>query len=119
LTIIDDAYNSNPQGARIALDTLSLFGGCRILVTPGLVELGEREQEENEALGAYAAGKCDLALLVGEHGQLVREGLIKSGFSEEKAVSVKTVQEAFDFIRSLSEEQKMLLLLNDLPDNYK
>ncbi|MBR3290488.1 MAG: UDP-N-acetylmuramoyl-tripeptide--D-alanyl-D-alanine ligase [Clostridia bacterium] len=63
---IDDAFNSNPAGFRSALDVLKGFDGQRVLVTPGMVELGEREAALNEELGAYAANCCDLAVLVGE-----------------------------------------------------
>jgi UDP-N-acetylmuramoyl-tripeptide--D-alanyl-D-alanine ligase len=63
--VIDDAYNSNPAGAASALETLADFEGVRILVTPGMVELGERQYELNRDFGAKAAGCCDYAVLVG------------------------------------------------------
>ena len=58
---IDDAYNANPAGFRSALDTLSGFDAQRVLVTPGMVELGERQDALNRELGAYAADRCDYA----------------------------------------------------------
>ena len=62
---IDDAYNSNPAGFRSALDTLAGFDAQRVLVTPGMVELGERQEALNRELGEYAATRCDWAVLVG------------------------------------------------------
>jgi UDP-N-acetylmuramoyl-tripeptide--D-alanyl-D-alanine ligase len=62
--IIDDAYNSNPEGAASALEVLRDFDGLRILVTPGMVELGEKQAELNRQLGAKAASCCDWAILV-------------------------------------------------------
>ena len=64
--IIDDAYNSNPSGAKAALDTLSAFEGFKILVTPGMIELGEKQDECNHTFGTQAASVCDYVVLVGE-----------------------------------------------------
>ncbi len=119
ITLIDDAYNSNPEGAKMALDTLAMSEGCRVLITPGLVELGQREEEENTALGAYAASRCDYAIIVGEHNRAaIAAGLEQGGFDKAKISPVKTIEEAFSVLQSLSDSNKFALLLNDLPDNY-
>ena len=115
-TIIDDAYNSNPTGAKMALDALALFPYCRVLVTPGLVELGSREGEENRRLGVYAASRCDMAVVVGEHNRAsICEGLLEGGLAQSNTITVKTVEEA---LKILPAGSKTVLLLNDLPDNY-
>ena len=57
--IIDDSYNSNPKGCEAALKTLALFDGYKILVTPGMVELGQMQHELNREFGERAAGVCD------------------------------------------------------------
>ena len=68
VTIIDDSFNANPVGAKAALEALNEIGaGKKVLVTPGMVELGEREYEENRRLGEQAADVCDLVILVGPH----------------------------------------------------
>ncbi|MBQ1252087.1 MAG: UDP-N-acetylmuramoyl-tripeptide--D-alanyl-D-alanine ligase, partial [Firmicutes bacterium] len=65
--IIDDAFNSNPVGAAAAMDVLKrIEGGKKFLVTPGMIELGEKEFEENKKFGAKAAEACDYIALVGE-----------------------------------------------------
>lgn len=117
---IDDAYNSNPAGFRSALDTLSLFDARRILVTPGMVELGEKEEELNRELGAYAADKCDIAVLVGEkQAPPLREGLLSAGFPEENLYVAKTLQDGLEYISTLPPAEKQIVLLeNDLPDNF-
>ncbi|MBR5903853.1 MAG: UDP-N-acetylmuramoyl-tripeptide--D-alanyl-D-alanine ligase [Clostridia bacterium] len=116
MTLIDDAYNSNPEGAKMALDALALFAPCRVLVTPGLVELGASQQEENRALGEYAAGCCDLAIIVGaiNRDELAR-GLRSGGMTDSQIITAKTIEEA---LRQLPAGGKTVLLLNDLPDNY-
>lgn len=120
ITVIDDAFNSNPAGARAALKTLSGFGCDRILVTPGMVELGEREYRLNKELGEYAAGCCDLAVLVGERqAPPLKEGLLSAGFPEDRIRVVKTLEEGLAAAYGdRAGEPRVILLENDLPDNY-
>src|SRR5699024_6809254 len=69
LTVIDDAFNSNPVGAKNAVEILAQFNsGRRIIVTPGMIELGELQEEKNCAFGRQI-GKAalDLVILVGQH----------------------------------------------------
>src|SRR5690606_18194381 len=67
VAIIDDTFNSNPAGARAALSTLARLGagGRKVVVTPGMVELGTRQQEENRLFAADAAAVSDLIIVVG------------------------------------------------------
>ena len=120
VTIIDDAYNSNPIGSKAAVETLALFDGIRILITPGMVELGEDEDEYNRRFGTYAADCCDWILLVGEkHTAPIREGILSKGFPEGNCRTFGKVEEAIDFAyRIRGERHKYILLENDLPDNY-
>ncbi len=118
-TIIDDAYNSNPAGARSALETLRDFEGTRIVITPGMVELGDREEEENEKLGAICAECADYAIFVGERQYpVLKKGADSVRPDDEKIICVKDIYEAFNVMRSINEENKIVLLENDLPDNY-
>lgn len=121
VTIIDDAYNSNPSGAKAALEALSLFDGYKILVTPGMVELGEREEELNREFGKNAAEICDYAVLVGKHRAVpIKAGLTDKGFAEEKIFVADTINEALAHVYALKSggQKKIILLENDLPDNY-
>jgi len=118
---IDDAYNSNPAGFRSALDVLgSMQDTRRILVTPGMVELGERQAALNEELGAYAAEKCDYTVLVGERqAPPLKKGLLKAGFDEEKIFVAMDLHQALSYVQSLpAVERQIVLLENDLPDNF-
>lgn len=117
---IDDAYNSNPAGFRSALDTLSAFSAQRVLVTPGMVELGDRQDALNRDLGAYAATRCDWAVLVGlKQAPPLKEGLLAGGFPEERIFVAATLQEGLNFVNSLPREgERIVLLENDLPDNF-
>lgn len=120
VTIIDDAYNSNPVGSKAAVETLKLFDGIRILVTPGMVELGDKEEEYNYKFGTYAAECCDHILLVGKkRTRPIYEGALSKGFPEDKLKAFDRLEEALSYayeIKGLG--HKYILLENDLPDNY-
>ena len=120
VTVIDDAYNANPDGARAALEVLGQFAdGRKVLVTPGLVELGEREADENRALGAAAATVCDTVILVGPRRTApIREGLLAAGFPEGRIVTVRGIGEVPAQLQRLVAAGDVVLFENDLPDNY-
>ncbi len=122
VSILDDAYNSNPNGAKVALETLGLFeDSVKILVTPGMVELGEKEDEYNEAFGAQAAKVCDYIILVGDKNSAsIKSGALEAGFFAEKIFEKSTFTEASALMYELDAgREKVILLENDLPDNYK
>lgn len=121
LNIIDDAYNSNPAGAKAALDTLALFDGVKILVTPGMVELGEKQDELNAAFGREAAAICDYIALVGvKQTAPIAEALSQAGFPKKQMKAVETLAQAMEWVKSVGQDgrEKFVLLENDLPDNY-
>ena len=117
---IDDAFNSNPAGFRSALDVLRGFEGQRVLVTPGMVELGEREAALNEEMGAYAATCCDLAVLVGEkQAGPLKKGLLGAGFDESKVYVAQSLSDGLAYLDTVpADGARTVLLENDLPDNY-
>lgn len=120
LCYIDDAYNSNPSGSKAALDVLSLFDACRILVTPGMVELGAKQEELNCEFGRQAANACDYVCLVGKmQTEPIYKGLIEAGFPKERIFVAGGLEEALNKAKAYpSDKKKVVLLENDLPDNY-
>ncbi|MBL3588774.1 MAG: UDP-N-acetylmuramoyl-tripeptide--D-alanyl-D-alanine ligase [gamma proteobacterium endosymbiont of Lamellibrachia anaximandri] len=120
ITIVDDAFSSNPMGARAALDVLrEIEGNRKVLITPGMVELGETEAEENRLLGAYAASRCDYAILVGiEQAKPIYEGLVSEGYPENQIYIAAHLNEANDHFAKISREGDVVLYENDLPDTY-
>ena len=122
VSILDDAYNSNPNGAKVALETLSLFeGSVKILVTPGMVELGEKEAEYNEEFGKQAAAVCDYIILVGQKNSAdIERGALGAGFDKERIFTKSSFKEASELMYEIDAgKEKVILLENDLPDNYK
>lgn len=120
VSIIDDAYNSNPAGAKAAVETLALFDGIKILVTPGMVELGAKQDECNFNFGALAAGVCDFVALVGKkQTESILKGLLSENYPTDRIFVAENLNEAMEKVYSLNtEEHKIILLENDLPDNY-
>ncbi len=120
ITVLDDAFNSNPIGAKNALEVLAgAAGGRRILVTPGFVELGRLEEEANYQFGKQAAAACDLAVLVGVRRiEPIRKGLLDAGFSDEKIWMVDSLNDGLERLKSYLQPGDSMLLENDLPDQY-
>ena len=120
IVVIDDAYNSNPVGAAAALEVLASHQAeRRLLVTPGMVELGEREAEENERFGAQAAEVCDLVVLVGEErSKPILAGLSSAAFPDSQVHVVASTSEAQALLANTTRRGDVILFENDLPDLY-
>ena len=122
VTIIDDAFNSNPVGARNAVEILSAMGdGRRIIVTPGMIELGDRQWDENEAFGRFIAEhNLDLVVLVGdEQTAPIQEGLADAQFPNDRVKVFSSLADAQDFLQTSLKAGDVVLYENDLPDQYE
>lgn len=119
VVVIDDAYNSNPAGAAAALEVLEQMpGGRKVVVTPGIVELGERQAEENERFGRRAGEVADHFIVV---ARLNRDALVAGARAAGRAevVAVDTLAEATERLRTLLARGDVVLFENDLPDQYE
>jgi UDP-N-acetylmuramoyl-tripeptide--D-alanyl-D-alanine ligase len=121
LFVIDDAFNSNPVGAKHAVEILSQFNsGQRIIITPGMVELGEIEEEENRKFGeAIGKANLDLVVLVGEErAKPILEGIKNFDSTAMNVRVVNTLFEANELVRKHAGSGDIILYENDLPDVY-
>jgi UDP-N-acetylmuramoyl-tripeptide--D-alanyl-D-alanine ligase len=118
--LIDDAYNANPVGTRMALEVLRLISGNKkILITPGMIELGSKEYELNKEFARRAAEVCDYIILVGEkRTKPLQDGLQEKNFPPEKYTVVKDVFTAFAHLEKIREKNDIVLIENDLTDDY-
>lgn len=117
--VIDDAFNSNPVGSKAALDVLKSFDGRKIIITPGMVELGEKEKEFNKEFGRHMAKCIDIAILVGiKRSKPIEEGLVEAGFDKMNIYVVSNLNEATKKLAELTRVGDVVLFENDLPDNY-
>ena len=120
VTIIDDSFNSNPVGAKAALEVLTEIGkGKKVLVTPGMVELGEKEYEENKRLGEQAASVCDLVILVGPTRTIpILDGLKAAAYPNQQIIVALNLDEVKQHLATRVQSGDVVLFENDLPDNY-
>jgi len=120
VTIIDDSLNSNPVGAKAALEVLTeIQGGKKVLVTPGMVELGEREYEENKRLGEHAADVCDLVILVGpKRTTPILDGLKAVQYPNQQIIVALNLEEVKQHLATQVRAGDVVLFENDLPDSY-
>lgn len=119
--MIDDAYNSNPVGSSNALDVLALMDGYKVIVTPGMVELGVNEEKLNYEFGFKISKVCDLVILIGEkRTEVIKKALLDSGYSLDNIVVFNKLANAFSYLEKLGLEKKQVYALfeNDLPDIY-
>jgi UDP-N-acetylmuramoyl-tripeptide--D-alanyl-D-alanine ligase len=129
LTIIDDAFNSNPVGSRMALDVLSMMeGGRRIVITPGMIELGEQQQELNREFGRHIAVTADLAMIVGQYNrEAILEGIkdvlndsdVTDKIAAGNVLTFDTFALAQHHLTTIARSGDTVLYENDLPDTFK
>lgn len=118
ITIIDDAFNSNPSGAKMAVDVLAQFTeGKRIIVTPGMVELGDKQYDLNLALGKYIGENVDCAIVVSKYNRkALLDGLEQSPLNKENIHVVDSFKEAQEVLNTIVKSGDTVLYENDLPD---
>lgn len=116
--IIDDAYNANERGAEAALDTLAAFRGrIKIVVTPGLVELGKLSDEKNRHLGVACAAAADYLVVLGPNAQSLIGGAAAAGMTSNRLFEVRSLNEIGGILAQIH-GPKAILFENDLPDSY-
>ena len=116
---IDDAFNSNPSGCLSALKTLSLMPGKRVIVTPGLIDLGPQENRANYDFGRNMINNADFVILVGKNQtKYINKGLTDSGYDMNNVLVVDKVYDAFSYVYKNFSTKDTILLENDLPDAF-
>lgn len=119
IIIIDDSYNSNEDGVKAAMEVLSTFNGRKIVLTPGLVELGKMENVMNLEFGKVLAKHADMVFVIGKHNaEMLVSGLLEGGMPRENIRFAKTLNKANEELNGVLQEGDVVLFENDLPDNY-
>jgi len=120
ITIINDAYSANPAGVVSALKVLAMHQtGKRLLITPGMVELGPLHEPENKKLGITAAQYATDVILVGaEQTAPIKAGLTETNFPPERLQVVETLAQAVEWYQTNLKAGDTVLFLNDLPETY-
>lgn len=120
LTIIDNAYNSSVESSKAALKTLSMFSGPnKIVVTPGIVEMGEQEVNVNYNLGKDIAAVANKVIIVNKVNlESIKQGLLECKFNEDNIYVAENLKQAQTILPTICNSGDVVLFENDLPDNY-
>lgn len=128
-TLIDDSYNANPLGFRTALETLTLIAHAatphrrRVLVTPGMVELGALHDAAHTQAAQTAMAHADVIVAIGPKRiptfvETVHETQ-RSGLYRGQLVPVETLAAAKSWLATHGKPTDVTLIENDLPDRYE
>ena len=119
IVIIDDSYNSNEDGIKAAMKVLDQFGGRKIVLTPGLIELGKIENVANYEFGKTLVSHADKFIVIGKHSaEMLIKGLLDGGANREDVIFAKTLNKGNALLNEMLKEGDVVLFENDLPDNY-
>lgn len=118
--VIDDSFNSNPVSSKAALDVINQFKeGRKIIITPGMIELGQEEEEANRQFGRYISEVCDYVILIGKNRtKPIYEGIFEKEFDKDSVFVVNTLNEATLVLQKIVKPKDVVLFENDLPDTY-
>lgn len=121
VSYLRDAYNSNPTGFEAALEVLKALPATRrVLITPGMIELGDMQFDENKRLAMMAAGVCDIVFIVGHTNRdALLSGLTEGGLPRTKILLFDTRDEAFKVLGEQSAQGDLVLIENDLGDLHE
>lgn len=119
IVIIDDSYNCNEDGVKAAMEVLDTFSGRKIVVTPGLVELGKMENVANLTFGTLLAAHADKVIVIGKHNaEMLINGLAAGGMDKSDISFAKNLNKGNELLNEMLLEGDVVLFENDLPDNY-
>jgi len=119
-TVLDDAFNSNPVGSKMALEVLKNFeGNKKIIITPGMIELGDQAYELNKRFGEAISETCDFVILVGKKQTApIQDGLTSKHFPEQRLYIAGDIKDAFRKLSEIVALNDVVLIENDLPDTF-
>ncbi len=115
ITVLDDGYNANCEGVKEALSVLKLQKGKKTVITPGIVELGKYERQENENLGREISLVADYVIAVGKNSKYIKSGIQAT---DKVCFEVSSLEEAKTVLKRLIKSGDAVLFINDLPDKY-
>lgn len=118
--VVDDSFNASVEGSKAAIETISLFKDrTKVIITPGIIEMGKLETTVNQELGKQIAKAFDYVIIVNEiNAKALQVGLEQENFDKEKIFVVQNLEEANEKLASLNLDAPVVLFENDLPDLF-
>ncbi|MCQ2911702.1 MAG: UDP-N-acetylmuramoyl-tripeptide--D-alanyl-D-alanine ligase [Clostridia bacterium] len=119
ITVIDDTFNANPEGTREALEVLNrIEGNKKIIITPGMIEMGDKEYELNKEFGKGCAKNCDYTIMVGEvQTKPMQDAFTELKVSNNKYYVAKNLDEASAHLEKILGLGDVVLYENDMPED--
>lgn len=119
-TVLDDSYNSNIVGFKQALDVLSKFKGIKIVITPGIVELGASQSQTNFEIGTLIADNADYLIIMNNvNKNYILSGAISHNMKRDHIFFASSRKMQKEILQRIMMKDCVILFENDLPDNYK
>ncbi len=118
INILDDSYNCSLSSAKEAINALTQFPNTKMIATPGIIEGGKNESCINTELGKMCS-LADYVVIIGEHNKkAILSGLDRMQYPKNHIFETTSLEQAKEKFLLLNDGDT-LLLLNDLPDDYK
>ena len=119
INLIDNSYNSNPIGSKNALEVLAMQKGLKVVMTPGMIELGKKHYEENNVFGKRISEVADFVILVGpKQTRPIFDGLMVSEYDVDNVYVANDINDAFVKLNEIKDDDTYVLIENDLPDIF-
>jgi UDP-N-acetylmuramoyl-tripeptide--D-alanyl-D-alanine ligase len=120
ITVLDDAYNANPEGIIGAIEVLGRYAPRRrVLVTPGLIEMGKEKAAYHARIGSAASANVDVAFLVGPKQTAdIKEAMLAASFPASSLHVTRSFDEAREALSKIGAAGDVVLYANDLPDQF-
>lgn len=118
--VVDDSYNSNIDGFKEALKTIAHFKGRKVVVSPGMVELGKLQEEQNFLAGKLVGKTADVFLIMNETNKKSLEaGAKEAGMEDSQIFYANTRKEQQQLLKTILKKGDVVLFENDFPDNIR
>lgn len=121
LTIVDDSFSSNPHGFRQALKYLKLYKKeKRIVVTPGIIELGKAAQEIHHLIGQEIGKIADFLILTNDNfSQPLFSGALKTGMKKDQLILAREPEKIIKILKDLRDKKTVILIEGRIPEKTK
>jgi UDP-N-acetylmuramoyl-tripeptide--D-alanyl-D-alanine ligase len=118
VTVIDDSYNANFNGIKSGLQVLNRAPGRKVVLTPGVVELGDKKEEIHKKIANLYSQNVDLVLLIkNSQTDIILKEFQKNNFKNYKIY--ETVEVAHNDLANILQKGDTIIFQNDLGDHYK
>jgi UDP-N-acetylmuramoyl-tripeptide--D-alanyl-D-alanine ligase len=111
-TILDDTYNSSPDAAMSALETLKILecSGTKIAILGDMMELGRYSAEEHRHIGKEAGKIAGRLITAGQRSRATAEEAVANGLAASAVSSFDDADLAADFARSVVKTGDIVLV---------